>query len=135
MERVQSVGAGGVAAGGGALNHLTAAEALTRVIARAAHGGDADDGYAISDHDYQALGDVARWLLKGARDRRQVVAAVGLPTVNVDELHMLAVAQADERYGAKQAAADAMGVDITTFWRWRRRAREIRPPAASQGEC
>lgn len=104
------------------MNHLTAAEALTRVIAGAAHGGDGDDGYTISDGDYMALGDVARWLMAGARDRGQVSTAIGLPTVNLEELRQMALAQALERYGrgygAKIAVCEAMGIDRSTYWRW-----------------
>lgn len=99
------------------MNHLTAAEALTRVVATAAHGGDDDDGYTISDDDYLAVRDVARWLLAGAIARRQTTGD-RLPRCTLKDLEMAAIKQALEDAGGNRAqACAALGINNSTLYR------------------
>lgn len=113
------------------MNSITAAEALMRVAVSAAHGGDQDDGYAISNNDWLAISDVAKWLLAGAVERG-LLPPITLPTVNADELLCLAAQQAYSRHGTGAAAARAMGVNPATFWRWRKKS-EASGNAAGRG--
>lgn len=105
------------------MNSLFASERLIKVIATAAHGGDDDDGYTISDDDYLTLVEVLQWLMSGAKEDGQIMAATGLPTVNIDELKMIALRQAVAKHKTKVAACEAMGVDRATFWRWLQKER------------
>lgn len=135
------------------MNHLTAGESLTRVVAMAAQGSDGDDGIIISDLDYLAIKDVARWLLAGARERGQSISdGKRLPTCTLKELEMAAIAQALEDTGGHKARACAMlGINQSTMYRslngisqtkWGRpKGRQANTDtenpatAASQGEC
>lgn len=118
------------------MNYLTGAEALFRVATTAAHGGDEDDGYTISDEDFRAVCDVAKWLLAGAvhDGRFEYRTVYRLPTVDIRVLKRLAVGQALEESGGNAAAAcRAMGISTSTLWQMRASGRLAARPLATEG--
>lgn len=107
------------------MNWITAAETLLRIKATADQCDDDDECMVITDDDLLDLSSVAKWLLAGAASKGEIT--IGrvvdvLPTVNLELLHRVAAEQALEMHrGEIGATCRALGVDNSTFYKWRRR--------------
>ena len=107
------------------MNWITAAETLLRIKATADQCDDDDECMVITDDDLLDLSSVAKWLLAGAVSKGEIT--IGrvvdvLPTVNLELLHRVAAEQALEMHrGEIGATCRALGVDNSTFYKWRRR--------------
>lgn len=117
----------GGAAGGCRVNAALASDLLMLLRIKAAHGGDDDDGYVISDRDMSALYDIELWLRRGPPSR--------LPTPNLDRLKRIAFEQQMAATGGHLAkTCAALGVDVSNVWRWRQRwAEEDRKRFSAHG--